>query len=168
MEWASKAREMHLFWEPVSMPRVLPFLLFLLCLSPLGAQTGYSTPDETYQTYLKACSSGDYVAAEGCYTRSSRELVDKTRTKGEEPAPESLQMLHARLEPLTYKIEEVNPKRAIVWFDDKSVPPLFLRIQDKHEGWRLDYHFMSHYIRAGKDGWSWRNKRVFKLWKSRE
>ncbi len=132
----------------------------------MGASS-FSTPEEAYKTYLEACSRGDYKAAQNCYTKSSRELVSQMPEESA-PEPEALKMMAEQMEKLSYKIEKVNKKRAIVWFDKESVPPLFLRVQEPGEGWRLDYHFMSHYIQADGDGWSWRNKRVFNLWKSRE
>ena len=143
------------------------FLCLLFLVAPLWAVPGFSTPEEAYKTYLEACSSGDHKAAENCYTRSSRELVGQLPEEAA-PAPEALKMMSEEMKKLSYKIEQVNKKRAIIWFDNESVPPLFLRIQEPAEGWRLDYHFMSHYIQADGNGWSWRNKKVFNLWKSRE
>ena len=148
------------------MKRTVLLCLLFLTLPIMGASS-FSTPEEAYKTYLEACSRGDYKAAQNCYTKSSRELVSQMPEESA-PEPEALKMMAEQMEKLSYKIEKVNKKRAIVWFDKESVPPLFLRVQEPGEGWRLDYHFMSHYIQADGDGWSWRNKRVFNLWKSRE
>lgn len=148
------------------MKRTALIILLFLAIPLMGA-TGFSSPEEAYKTYLNACSSGDYKAAQMCYTKSSRELVNQL-PEDSAPNPEGLKMMAEQMKKLSYKIEQVNKKRAIVWFDEESVPPLFLRIQEPGEGWRLDYHFMSHYIQADGNGWSWRNKRVFNLWKSRE
>lgn len=145
---------------------LLAVLLFLLS-APLLGQTAFDSPRSTFDTYLKACREGDYRAAEDCFTRSSRELV-QAQVKPEEPRdPEQLKSVYEAMSKLKYSEEKVSPTRAIMWPDDKSVAPLLLRIQDKSEGWRIDYHFMSHYIKVDDHGWSWRNPKLFAIWKSR-
>jgi hypothetical protein len=140
--------------------------LLLLCQNSL-AET-YKTPKEVLDAYLKACQLGDLEAAELCYTRSSREVAKQDAEQGAPPPPEALKSAYERLKDVDFKSEQVNAKRAILWPGDESIPPMFLRVQDQEEGWRLDYHFMSRYIRVGEDGWSWRDQRVFQIWKKRE
>lgn len=143
-------------------------MLLLLVLATLGlAESEYATPRATLDRYLKACSDGDYAAAEACYTKSSRELVKEQMKDAEVRDPDLLKSAYDRLSPLEYREERVNEKRAILWPSDEKIPPFLLRVQDEKEGWRLDYHFMSHYIRVNEDGWSWTNSRIFKIWKSR-
>ena len=149
-------------------PRCFVFLLFLLSASVAVAEGPYATPMQTFETYLKACQNGDYKAAENCYTRSSRELVEKQMAGGAQRDPEALKGLYEGLSQVTFREELVNEKRAILWPDDEKFAPMFLRIQDVEEGWRLDYHFMSNYIRANDKGWSWRNERVYRIWKTRK
>lgn len=139
-------------------------VLVLLLSGPLWSESMFSTPRETLDTYLAACQEGDYAGAEECYTRSSRKLVDNSEPRD----PELLKASHQKLAALEFRLEEVNSKRAILWPNDEKVPPFFLRIQDAEEGWRIDYHFMANYIQSTGDGWKWRNKRIFKIWKSRE
>lgn len=150
------------------MKRVTLFAALLLFLSaPSLAQTSFDTPRSTFDAYMKACSEGDYGAAEGCFTKSSRELL-KAQSNPQEPRdPQQLKAVYDAMSKLEYTEERVSPTRAVMWPNDKSVAPLLLRIQDKSEGWRIDYHFMSHYIKADDNGWSWRNPKLFTIWKSR-
>ena len=143
--------------------------LLLVLLSGLAvAETTYEEPKQTLDAYLKACQAGDFEAAESCYTASSRKLVQSQTSPEEKRDPQLLVQTYEMLKPLEFREEKVNEKRAILWPNDESVPPFMFRIQDPEEGWRIDYHFMSHYIQIKDDGWKWRDKRLFKIWKSRE
>ena len=150
------------------MKRALFMAALLLLLGQNCLAEKYKTPQETLDAYLKACQAGDLEAAEMCYTRSSREVAKQDAAQAEPPPPEALTGAYERLKDVDFRLEEVNPKRAIFWPDEEAIPPMFLRIQNEEEGWRLDYHFMSRYIRMGEDGWSWRDPRVFQIWKKRE
>ncbi len=143
-------------------------LALMLTLVQTGLAENYETPRGTLDAYLKACQAGDVEAAEMCYTRSSREVAKQDAEQAAPPSPESLKGAYERLKDVDFKLEEVNAKRAIFWPEEESIPPMFLRVQHEEEGWRLDYHFMSRYIRVGEDGWSWRDQRVFQIWKKRE
>jgi hypothetical protein len=149
--------------KPLSIKLLLFLLLTQVCLSQ-----SFETPNETFETYLQACKLGDFDAAEMCYTKSSRELAKQDAAHMEPRSPEMLQGTYERLKDVEFKLEEVNAKRAIFWPEDESIPPMFMRIQVAQEGWRIDYHFMSRYVKVTEDGWSWRNKRLFSLWKKRE
>lgn len=143
-------------------------LLFLLLLSG-SVLADYSTPDSTLQTYLGALEAGDYAAMETCYTKSSREMTQaRGQVAPEARDAEQLQQVYLRLKALSFRTEQVNSKRAILWPSDESIPPFFLRIQEPAEQWRIDYHFMSNYIKIKENGWNWRNGRILNLWKSRE
>lgn len=142
-------------------------ILLLACAQAVWAQS-YETPEATLNTYLEACKAGDFEAAEMCYTRSGRELVKQDTAEMEPRSPELLKGTYERLKDVDFKLEQVNAKRAIFWPDDEQVPPMFVRIQEPEERWRLDYHFMSRYIRVDENGWAWRNKRLLDLWKKRE
>ena len=143
----------------------LPLLLILCLALPCLAET-FETPRGTLDAYLKACREGDEKALRECYTKSSRELAKADAAEGQGEV--DLAAVHEHLAQQTFTLEQVNKKRAIFWAEDESVPPFFLRVQDEAEGWRIDYHFMSRYMRVNPDGWSWRNKRIFELWKKRE
>jgi hypothetical protein len=157
-----KSRSMQNRW-------LLCFLMFLVfCSSATMAEESFATPPDTLERYLKACQDGDYEAAEKCYTKSSRELVESLN-EGQEPRdPAQLRATYEVLSPLTFREERVNTKRAILWPSDDKTPPFLFRIQEPGEGWRIDYHFMSNYIQVSESGWDWRNKRIFNIWKSRE
>ena len=142
--------------------------LFLVGLSSLSLAQDYTRPEKTLDTYLEACKAGSYSRAEGCYTKSSRSLVQTLVQEQPERDPDLLKGLYEKLKPLSFRLEEVNAKRAILWPSDENVPPFFLRIQEPEEGWRIDYHFMSNFLKIDKKGWSWRNKRILGIWKSRE
>ena len=140
----------------------------LLQLGQICLAETYETPRETLDAYLSACQEGDLEAAEMCYTRSSREVAKQDAEQGASPPPEALRRAYEQLKDVDFRLEEVNAKRAILWPDLESIPPMFLRVQHQEEGWRLDYHFMSRYIRVGEDGWSWRDPLFFQIWKKRE
>ena len=146
---------------------LIKFILLLVWLTIPSLAQDYSSPEKTFETYLEACKVGSFEKAEACYTKSSRALA-KQRSQGRVRHSDSLVDAFDKLSPLTFRLESVNTKRAILWPSDESVPPFFLRIQEPEENWRLDYHFMSNFIQVEKDGWKWRNKRIFKIWKSRE
>jgi len=150
------------------MRKALLVVLALLLLGQTCLAETYETPKETLDAYLNACQAGDLEAAELCYTSSSREVAKQDAELGAAPPPDALKSAYERLKDVDFKLEEVNAKRAIFWPADESIPPMFMRIQQEEEGWRLDYHFMSRYIRVGEDGWSWRDPRVFQIWKKRE
>lgn len=141
--------------------------LITLVFQSSSAQV-FDTPEDTLQAYLKACKAGDFEAAESCYTKSSRDLA-KADVQGREPPPPSvLKNTYDRLNGAGLKLEKFNDKRAAFWAEDEQIPPLLMRIQSPEEGWRIDYHFMSRYLRVDQDGWSWKNKRLFDIWKKRE
>lgn len=142
------------------------FLLFSLCLS-VHAEEAFETPKAALDAYFEACSRGDYAAAEACYTKSSRELVQAQFKDQPERDPELLKEAGENLKTLNFREEVYGPTRAAFWPDNEAVAPLLFRIQDKAEGWRLDYHFMSNYIRLKDGGWSWTNPRLFNIWKTR-
>lgn len=142
-------------------------LLFFLFVLPCLAQN-FETPEATLDAYLQACKAGDFEAADLCYTQSSRELV-KADLAGMEPrSPELLKGTYERLKAANFELEKVNDKRAIFWSQNEDIPPMLMRIQAPEEGWRIDYHFMSRYLRVTQDDWNWRNKRLFEIWKKRE
>ena len=139
----------------------------LLLFQVVGANSLYVTPEATLDTYLSACKDADFARADACYTKSSRALLYRN-LEGRPPRdPSLLKQTYSRMSALNFVTERVNSKRAILWPNDKSVPPFFLRIQDSEEEWRIDYHFMSNYINVKEDGWSWKHPKIFKLWKSR-
>ena len=145
-------------------------LCFLLALaSTLAvAEPDFSTPEKTLENYLRACEAGDFEAADLCYTASSRKYLKENSylTQGREPA--QLKKVFAQLSKQSFRTEQVNSKRAILHPDDSRHPPFFIRQQAKGEGWRIDFHFMTNYIKADAEGWSWRMKRAEKIWKSRK
>ncbi|MFA7482876.1 MAG: hypothetical protein WC314_20380 [Vulcanimicrobiota bacterium] len=143
-------------------------LVLLFLLSQIGLADKFETPNDTLEAYLQACKEGDYQAAESCYTRSSRELAAQDAKQMGERPPELLIGTYERLKDVDFRLEQVNPKRAILWPETEQIPPMFLRIQHAEEGWRLDYHFMSRYMRVNENGWSWRNQRILDLWKKRQ
>lgn len=143
-------------------------LAVLLLTWTVQAQDSFETPQQTLDSYLQACREGDYQAADACYTKSSREFLEKHLKPEAKRDPKHLLASYERLKSLTFEEERVSPKRAILWADSEKVPPFLLRIQEPEEGWRIDYHFMSHYIKIEEDGWKWRNEKLFKIWKSRE
>lgn len=141
-------------------------LLFSLVVTA-QAEPAFDSPKAALDAYFEACASGDYAAAESCYTKSSRELVQAQYKDLPERDPQLLKDAGENLRALKLREEIYSPTRAAFWPEDERVAPLLLRIQDKAEGWRLDYHFMSNYIRLKDGGWSWANPRLFNLWKSR-
>lgn len=120
------------------------------------------------QTYLSACQAGDYEAADLCYTASSREYIATHPRITEGRRPEHLKATYARLSGVEFQLEQVNKKRAILRPKDESIPPYFLRRQKSGEGWRIDWHFMSSYIRVRENGWSWTFSKAERIWKSRK
>lgn len=147
----------------------LRLTVFVFCsLAALSAQSRFDTPKAALDAYLQACREGDYQAAEACYTESSRKYVAQ-RTDPEVPRnPDLLRQFYQRMADTDFRLEQVNSKRAVFWPEDETIPPFLLRIQKPEEGWRLDYHFMSNYIKVKDSGWSWANPKIFGLWKQRE
>jgi len=150
----------------------IPFAIAILTLfflaNPLRAETMFETPRDALDTYLSACERGDQKAAVQCYTASSRKLVEMSGLLDDSDASARLKALYERLQTVEFREEKYSDTRAAMWPDDETIPPFLFRIQDREEGWRMDYHFMSHYIQADEDGWSWRNKRLFEIWKTRK
>jgi hypothetical protein len=147
---------------------LLCLLTALVTLAPAQAQPDFSTPEATLKTYLTACQAGDFEAADLCYTASSRQLLASSPSFTAGRQPEMLTATYERLAPLTFTTDKVNARRAILRPNDSKVPPFFMRVQDPKEGWRIDWHFMSNYMRADQNGWSWANPRAEGIWKSRE
>lgn len=148
-------------------------LLFVLCTLFFTSTEGalgqsFQTPEQTLETYLEACEQGNFEAAQTCYTKSSRELSQAQEAQAGTADPEMLRQTYERLKDVDFKLEQVNAKRAILWPGDESIPPFLFRIQEPSEAWRLDYHFMSNYIKVNEKGWSWRDPRILGLWKKRE
>lgn len=141
--------------------------LALFLSGPLWAEHTFDSPRATFEAYLKACEVGDYTAAESCYTKSSRELAQAQWKDQPARDPELLKEAYKSLSSLAFREEIVSPTRAILWPDNESVAPLLFRIQDKEQGWRMDYHFMSSYIKVDQNGWSWKNPKLFSIWKTR-
>ena len=109
-------------------------LLLFFALTVCGlAESEFDSPQSTLKTYLEACSQGDYAAAEACYTKSSRKLVEE-QMKGIERDPELLKGAYQHLSQVEYREERVNGKRAILWPSDERIPPFLFRIQDEKEG----------------------------------
>lgn len=143
-------------------------LSVLLCLiSPVQAEPDFSSPEATMRTYMEACQAGDFVAADACYTESSRAFLAKNPALRDSRPVEALIGTYERLSKVTFTTEMVNTKRAILRPDDPKLPPYFLRIQNPKEQWRIDWNFMANYIRANDKGWSWANPRAEGIWKSR-
>lgn len=136
--------------------------------APVWAEPDFSTPQATFESYLEACREGDFEGADLCYTASSREYIASHPRVTEGRSPESLKVTYQRLSQAAFKLEQVNSRRAIIRFEDQGIPPYFLRVQKAGEGWRIDWHFMSHYIRRTEDGWSWTFSRAERIWKSRK
>ncbi len=143
------------------------FFLFLITGTAL-AQPDFSTPEATWQTYLQACQAGDFEGVELCFTASSRQYLKQNPQPVEERDPALLKATYERLTATDFRLEKVNSKRAIMWPADERIPPCFLRIQKPAEGWRIDLHFMTNYIRVTEDGWSYTFSRAERIWKSRK
>lgn len=152
------------------MQRYLILLLWALAVAsyPVLAEPNYTSPEATLKTYLEACQAGDFAAADACYTASSRELLAKTPAFTEGRQPDMLKNTYEKLSKLTFTLEKVNEKRAILKPNDDKVPPFYLRVQDPKEGWRIDWHFMANYMRADENGWTWKNPKAEAIWKSRQ
>lgn len=142
--------------------------LTILLAGMAMAQPDFSTPEATWQTYLNACQAGDFEAADLCYTASSRDYLKQDPRLTEGRDPEILKATYEKLTSTEFTLERVNSKRAIMRAADESIPPYFLRIQKPSEGWRIDLHFMSSYIRVNETGWSWTFPRAEGIWKSRK
>ena len=145
--------------------------LLLLCtvflVVPATAQPDYSSPEATLRTYLKACQAGDFVAADACYTKSSREFIANAPKMTEGRVPEQLVGTYERLSKVDFRTEKINDKRAVLVPNDRKIPPFYVRVQEPKEGWRIDWQFMANYMRADANGWSWVNPRAEGIWKSR-
>lgn len=147
----------------------LIILLLLISLSQaILAQEPYTSPESTLETYVAACKAGDYKAAEQCYTKSSRKLLEEQVGAEDTRDPELLKASGEQLASCKFRLEQVNSKRAVMWPNVETVPPILLRIQSMDEGWRIDYHFMANYMQVKADSWQWRNPQIFKVWKTRE
>jgi hypothetical protein len=148
----------------------IPLLVFLLTLSfslnLLAAPI--DTPRAALDGYLEAAREGDFDAAKAFYTESSRKMFPELSQEELAAQGSRLKSLAERLQAVEFELEQVSPERAVFWASDEKIPPFLVRVQDKEEGWRLDYHFMSRYIQADEKGWSWRNRRVFDIWKNRK
>ncbi len=147
----------------------LLFLVVALFLAtPVLAEGDFSTPEATLATYLQACREGDFEKSDLCYTHSSRQYLQEHEEFTQNRNPEDLRQAYDRLSQVEFTLEQVNEKRAILHPDDPKIPPFFLRQQKPGEGWRIDFHFMSNYLRADENGWSWRFPKAEGLWKSRK
>lgn len=152
--------------RPLSL--LFAFCTLFLTLTGVAPGQSFQTPEQTLESYLQACEQGNFEAAQACYTKSSRELSQAQQAQSGTVDPEVLRQAYQRLKDVDFKLEQVNSKRAILWPGDESIPPFLFRIQEPSEAWRLDYHFMSNYIKVNDKGWSWRDPRILGLWKKRE
>lgn len=146
----------------------LILLVTLLTTALAQAAPDFSTPEKTLETYLKACQAGDFQAADLCYTESSRKFLQDNAYMTEGREPEQLKKAYQNWSTLKFRTEMVNAKRAVLHPSSADVPPFFLRKQAKGEGWRIDYHFMSNFIKVDENGWSWKMPRAEKIWRSRK
>ncbi len=144
-------------------------LLALLTLAapPSFAAPDYSTPESLLKTYLSACQAGDVAAANECYTASSRAFIAAHPEVMAGVNPELLTATYDRLSALKFETEQISPTRAILKPSDSKVPPFYLRQQKAGEGWRIDWHFMSNYIRADDKGWRVTNIKAESVWRKR-
>lgn len=144
-------------------------LLGLLCVlaQPVLAAPDYSTPESLLATYLSACQAGDVAAANECYTASSREFIEQHPEVMAGVDSALLKATYDRLSVVTFDTEQVSPTRAILNPSDPKIPPFYLRQQKKGEDWRIDWHFMSNYIRADEKGWSLTFPKAESVWRKR-
>lgn len=149
------------------MLRLLTMLLAFFLILPAVANPDYSTPEATLQSYLSACKNGDKEAVENCYTASSRKFIAENQAITEGQTAEQLRLSYDKLSKLEFSTEKVSDKRAILRPKEQSIPPLYLRIQDPEEGWRIDWRFMRDYMRITDQGFSFRNPKAESIWKSR-
>lgn len=145
----------------------LLILLGLILARPAVAEPSYSSPEALLKTYLQALQSGNYEFVDACYTSSSRQFLQSNPDLIAERTQQTLMSTYEHLAKLEFTTEKVSARRAILHPSDPKVPPLYARIQDPNEGWRLDWRFMTDYLRVNENGWSLRNPKAESLWRSR-